>query len=126
MIIKKRPKCEDLYQELIKIKKTNSAFNSVINCLASFPQLYSYLLEKEINLKNPRLKKPEQKFNKNFIDALQGAKTFRNEKSDHINRFINCFYEKILFYDNDEVIPPINIIIIQSKMKLMIKYILRI
>ena len=106
----KRPKCEDLYQELIKIKKTNSAFNSVINCLASFPQLYSYLLEKEINLKNPRLKKPEQKFNQNFIEALQGAKTFGNKRSDHINRFINCFYEKILFYDNDEVIPPINII----------------
>ena len=101
----KRPKCEDIYKELIKIKATNSAFNSVIICFASFIQFDKYLLQNDANLK-----KPEYEFNLKFIEALRGAKNFGNKKSDHINRFINCFFEKILFYDINEIISPINII----------------
>ena len=92
----KRPSCQDIYHELIKIKKINSSFTSVINCLASFEKLDEYLTKKEINVKSSRLKKPEHEFNRIFIEALKGAKTFKTSKSDHINEFINTFYEKIL------------------------------
>ena len=106
----KRPSCQDIYHELIKIKKINSSFTSVINCLASFGNLDEYLTKKEINVKSSRLKKPEHEFNRIFIEALKGAKTFKTSKSDHINEFINTFYDKILIYDKNEFITPMNII----------------
>ena len=106
----KRPNCQGIYHELIKIKKTNSSFTSVINCFASFEKLDEYLTQKEINVKSSRLKKLEHEFNKIFIEAIKGAKTFRTSKSDHINEFINTFYEKISIYDIDEFITPMNII----------------
>ena len=106
----KRPNCQDIYHELIKIKKTNSTFSSVINCFASFDNLDEYLTKKEINVKSMRLKKKEHDFNRIFIEALKGAKVFKNSKSTHINEFINTFYEKISIYDLNEVITPMNII----------------
>ena len=106
----KRPNCQDIYHELIKIKKTNSSFSSVINCLANFEKLDDYLIQKEINIKSSRLKKTEHEFNKIFIEALNEANIFRNSKSIHINEFINIFYEKISIYDIDEIITPMNII----------------
>ena len=106
----KRPNCTDIYHELLKIKMTNSSFNSVINCLASFKQLYEYLIETQKNVTNIKLQKKEYEFIKIFSGALKDAKIFRNSKSAYINEFINCFYDKILLYDISEFIPPINII----------------
>ena len=105
-----RPNSFVIYNELIKIKKTNSSFNSVINCLASFDKIYDYLVKDENNLNNYKLQKNEFKFIKTFIDALKTAKTYRNIKTNNINIFINCFYEKISIYEIGEFIPPMNII----------------
>ena len=105
-----RPNSFDIYNELIKIRKTNSSFNSVINCLASFDKIYDYLIKDENNYKNGKLQKNEFKFNLTLLEALKNAKTYRNIKTDKINMFINCFYEKISIYEIGEFIPPMNII----------------
>ena len=107
---KKRPNCYDIFHELLKIRKTNSAFSSVIKCLSSFDQLDNYLLKNEININNNKLKKPEYKFNKSFIEALKEAKEYELQKSERIYEFIITFYEKILFHDINGTITPINII----------------
>ena len=105
-----RPNCFDIYNVLIKIKKTNSSFNSVINCLASFDKIYDYLIKDENNFNNGKLEKVEFKFIQTFMEAIKSAKTYRNLKTKSINTFINCFYEKISIYGIDEFITPMNII----------------
>ena len=105
-----RPGCPEIYQELIKIRKTNSSFYSVINCLINFDSLTNYLTKNEANLKNNRLQRPEYIFNKILINTLNNAFTYRNYLSAHINEFINCFYEKITIYENGEFLTPMNII----------------
>ena len=105
-----RPSSYDIFSELIKIKKTNSSFNSVINCLASFDKIYYYLIKDENNFKNGKLQKIEFRFIQTFMEAIKSAKTYRNIKTNSINTFINCFYEKISIYQIDEFITPMNII----------------
>ena len=123
---KKRPRCSDIFQEFIKIRNTNSTFNSVIYCLASFDQLINYLLINDVNQKNENLKKKQYKFNTSFMEALREGKEMLEEgkeslkvgkefkdidiKSEKINEFINLFYEKILIYDIGGAITPMNII----------------
>ena len=107
---KNRPNSLDICYELIKIKKTNSSFNSVINCLASFDKIYDYLIKDENNFKNGKLEKVEYKFIQTFMEAIKSAKTYRNIKTNSINIFINCFYETISIYEIDQFVPPMNII----------------
>jgi len=105
----KRPGCLDIHNELINIRKTNSAFNSVINCLTNFDFL-NYLIEKEINLKNSKLERKEYEFNKVFVQTMIETKKLGSSSSTHINKFINSFYKKISIYSPDDVLNPINII----------------
>ena len=105
-----RPNSLDICYELIKIKKTNSSFNSVINCLASFDKIYDYLIKDENNFKNGKLEKVEYKFIQTFMEAIKSAKTYRNIKTNSINIFINCFYETISIYEINQFVPPMNII----------------
>lgn len=105
-----RPDCQTIYLELNKIKLTNSSFCSVINCLVRIEQLIEYLIDNQINKKSPLLYKEEHIFTKVFIDSLQEAKISKTAKSDHLNEFINCFYDKNFIYDISEIIPPRNII----------------
>ena len=106
----KRPTCQEIEQELIKIRKTNSSFYSVINCLINFESLYDYLTKNETNLMKNRLQRPEYIFNKIFIDTLKKAFIYRDQESSHISEFINCFYEKITIYQAYEFLTPMNII----------------
>jgi non-specific serine/threonine protein kinase len=91
-----RPNCFDIYNVLIKIKKTNSSFNSVINCLASFDKIYDYLIKDENNFKNGKLEKVEYKFIQTFMEAIKSAKTYRNIKTNSINIFITINQNKFL------------------------------
>lgn len=105
----KRPTCLEIFERLVKINKINSTFLSVINCFAISEELYKYLIDTE-NVKNSKLKNKGYEFNKLFLDALKESKLYKNSKSPCINQFINCFYDKIIIYDMDEDIHPINII----------------
>ena len=105
-----RPTCQEIEQELIKIRKANSSFYSVINCFIHFESLIDYLIKNETNLMKNRLQKPEYTLNKVFIDTLKNALVYTDHQSSHISEFINCFYEKITIYQPYDFLTPMNII----------------